>query len=70
MYQGRGSHDDGQAYLNDLAIPSPPHFSIEFGEDLCHYINRIEAFGNFYYDLLCDTIPVSTTSEGGSSMVI
>ena len=69
MFQGRGAYDDGMAYLSDLALPSPPHFSMEFGEDLGHYINRIESFGNVYYDLLSDHIPISEMSEGGSSMV-
>ena len=69
IFQGRGSYDDGMAYLNDLALPTPPHYSIEFGEDLTHYINRIETFSNFYYDLLSDHLPVSEVSEGGTSMV-
>ena len=69
MFQGRGSYDDGMAYLNDLALPVPPHFSIEFGEDLSHYINRVESFGNLYFDLLSDHLPINPSSEGGSSMV-
>ena len=69
VLQGRGHEDEAEAYLHHLAMPEPPHFSIEFGEDFSVYMSRISGFENLYYDILSEQLPVQDKTDEGRSMV-